>query len=140
MLKSRNLLSTRPSGGTYARDALGDSITEPLADVDFHLAIAEASHNVVLLHVMRSLFKLLHKSVELSFGKLYLKDSGRKIIREQNKAIMDAILSVDAELAKEESYSHISYVKETLEQFSREEKRSRKSQERLEKITRELQH
>ncbi|MCP4431020.1 MAG: FCD domain-containing protein [Gammaproteobacteria bacterium] len=202
LLKSRNLLSTRPGGGTYAREVLGDSMTgslddllvdnveiaqdmlefrhalegvsafyaakrateadkqiiqlrfeqvcnkqeqsnaqeEAMADVDFHLAIAEASHNVVLLHVMRSLFKLLHKSVELSFGKLYLKDSGRKIIREQHKAIMDAILSGDAELAKEESYSHISYVKETLEQFSREEKRSRKSQERLEKITRELRH
>ncbi len=202
LLKSRNLLSTRPGGGTYAREVLGDSMTgslddllvdnveiaqdmlefrhalegvsafyaakrateadkqiiqlrfeqvcnkqeqsnaqeEAMADVDFHLAIAEASHNVVLLHVMRSLFKLLHKSVELSFGKLYLNDSGRDIIREQHKDIMDAILSGDEELAKEKSYSHISHVKETLEQFSREEKRSRKSQERLEKITRELQH
>lgn len=202
LLKSRNLLTSRPGGGNYAQEALGDSIIEPLdellannvdiaqdmlefrhalegisayyaamrateadkqiiklrfeqvcnkqkqadiedearADVDFHLAIAEASHNVVLLHVMRSLFKLLHKSVELSFGKLYLNTSGRDIIREQHEAIMEAILSGDAELAREKSYSHINFVKETLERFSREEKRNRKSQERLEKITRELQH
>lgn len=202
LLKSRNLLTSRPGGGNYAKEALGESIIDPLdellannsdiaqdmlefrhalegisayyaamrateadkqiiqlrfeqvcnkqkqsdieveakADVDFHLAIAEASHNVVLLHVMRSLFKSLHKSVELSFGKLYLNASGRDIIREQHQAIMDAVLSGDAELARESSYSHISYVKETLERFSREEKRNRKSQERLEKITRELQH
>ncbi len=202
LLKSRNLLTSRPGGGNYVLEALGETIIEPLdellannsdivqdmlefrhalegisayyaamrateadkqiirlrfdqvcnkqaqsdvedeakADVDFHLAIAEASHNVALLHVMRSLFKSLHKSVELSFGKLYLNSSGREVIREQHEAIMDAVLCGDAELAKEKSYSHISYVKETLEGISREEKRSRKSQERLERITRELQH
>ena len=201
LLKSRNLLVSRPGGGTYARDTLGDTITEPLddvlvnnpevaqdmlefrhalegisafyaaqratdadkkiiqmrfeqvcnkqqqsdvqdeamADVDFHLSIAEASHNVVLLHVMRSLFKLLHKSVELSFGKLYLDDSGRDIIRDHHQQIMDAVLAGDAELARDSAHTHIGYVKETLERFNREEARNRISMERLERITRDLQ-
>ncbi len=34
---------------------------ETKADADFHLAIAEASHNAVLLHTMRALFTLLQK-------------------------------------------------------------------------------
>ena len=197
-LKSRNLLVTRPGGGTYAENAIGDTLTDPLvtllsndpsvaqdllefrytleglsayyaaeratdadkqiiklrydsmmkahenlsaaeeaaADVDFHLSIAEASHNVVLLHVMRSLFTLLHKSVELSFEKLYIDRSGRKTIPEQHELILNAILSGDAEGAREEAYKHINYIQAALNRFNREELRNRTSQQRLERITR----
>jgi len=115
-----------------------DVQNEAAADVDFHLAIAEASHNVVLLHVMRSLFSLLHKSVELSFGKLYINDSGKSMVREQHEQIKDAILAGDAELARNNAYLHINYVKESLQRFTLENQRNQKSMERLEKITRDL--
>ncbi len=52
---------------------------------------------------------------------------------------MKAILPGDVGLAKKMAHAHINYVQETLEGLSREEKRNRKSQERLEKVTRELQ-
>ncbi len=201
LLKSKNLLASRPGGGTYAKVSLGDSLTEPLvdllasspamaqdllefrhalegisayyaalratdidhkiiqlrfdqfcksqynpdsqkeaaADVDFHLSIAEASHNLVLLHVMRSMFELLHRSVELSFKNLYVDDKGREIIREQHQRIMEAILAGDGEAARANAYEHINFVKETLEKVSRQERRNQKSMERLQKINRDLQ-
>jgi len=201
LLKSRNLLVSRPGGGTYAEASLGDSLTEPLvdllanspamaqdllefrhalegisayyaairateadrkiiqlrfdqfcksqynpdsqkeaaADVDFHLSIAEASHNLVLLHVMRSLFNLIHRSVELSFKKLYIDDNGREVIREQHQRIMDAILAGDGEAARGNAYEHINFVKETLEKVSMQARRNQKSLERLQRITRDLQ-
>ena len=39
------------------------SIKRYMADVDFHLAIAEATHNMVLLHMMRALFSLLRQHI-----------------------------------------------------------------------------
>jgi transcriptional regulator, GntR family len=42
------------------------------ADVRFHLAIAEASHNVVLLQTMRGFFDLLQSSVKQSRQRMYL--------------------------------------------------------------------
>ncbi|WP_020559168.1 FCD domain-containing protein [Thiofilum flexile] len=49
----------------------GNPLEEAQADAAFHLAIAEASHNLVLLHVMRSLFDLLQNSISHSLDKLY---------------------------------------------------------------------
>lgn len=43
----------------------GDSAQAAVADAEFHLAIAEASHNVVLIQMMRSLFDLLQYNVLL---------------------------------------------------------------------------
>ena len=39
-----------------------DPTEEAQLDAEFHMAIVEASHNVVLLHVMRSLFSLLQEA------------------------------------------------------------------------------
>ena len=46
----------------------GDAVVEAKADADFHLAIGEASHNVVLVHVMRSLFSLLRSTSSKRFS------------------------------------------------------------------------
>ncbi len=116
-----------------------DSQEEAAADVDFHLSIAEASHNLVLLHVMRNLFDLVHRSVELSFKKLYVDEGGREIIREHHQRIMDAILSGDGEAARDNAHEHINFVKETLDRVTRQEQRNQVSMERLRKITRNLE-
>lgn len=42
------------------------------ADVRFHLAIAEASHNIVLLQTMRGFFDVLQSSVKHSRQRMYL--------------------------------------------------------------------
>ena len=50
---------------------LGDDDEAARADARFHLAIAEASHNVVLIQLMRSLFDLLQFNVVLGRRKVY---------------------------------------------------------------------
>ncbi len=108
-----------------------DFDAEAIADVDFHLAIAEASHNLVLLHVMRSMFQLLHRSIELSFQKLYLAPSAPTAIPEQHRMIMDAILQGDSGLARETAHDHIEYVEKTLLEMSRRKTREERSLHRL---------
>lgn len=117
----------------YAQE---DYEAEARADVDFHLSIAEASHNVVLLHVMRSLFELLHRSIALSFQQIYRAPSARRTIPEQHAAILRAVLDGDAEAARERACEHIDYVRRSLDELDRAGDRNNNSQRRLQKLAR----
>jgi GntR family transcriptional repressor for pyruvate dehydrogenase complex len=55
----------------YARDDKVSRAEEGAADARFHLAIAEASHNAVLLHTIRGLFDLLKRNVVTNIGGMY---------------------------------------------------------------------
>ncbi len=63
------------------------------ADVRFHLAIAEASHNIVLLQTMRGFFDVLQSSVKHSRQRMYRYPSFSQLT-EQHQAVIDAILPV----------------------------------------------
>ncbi len=63
------------------------------ADVRFHLAIAEASHNIVLLQTMRGFFDVLQSSVKHSRQRMYPVPRFSQLT-EQHQAVIDAILPV----------------------------------------------
>ena len=50
--------------------AEGSLEEEAAADAEFHLAIAEAAHNPVLLHVMRTMFLLLRDNIVGNLGSM----------------------------------------------------------------------
>ncbi|MEO0912134.1 MAG: GntR family transcriptional regulator, partial [Pseudomonadota bacterium] len=56
-------------------------------DVDFHMAIIEASHNVVMLHMMRSMFELLKEGVFYNRQTLFSLRTTRRDLLEQHRAI-----------------------------------------------------
>ena len=71
----------------YARvDEVGRA-EEGEADASFHLAIAEASHNAVLLHTIRGLFDLLKRNVVTNIGGMYKQ-------RSETRAILISIIAV----------------------------------------------
>ncbi|WP_034950812.1 transcriptional regulator LldR [Erwinia oleae] len=88
-----------------------------LADVRFHLAIAEASHNVVLLQTMRGFFDLLQTSVKQSRQRMYLVPPVFAKLSEQHQAVMDAILAGDADGARKAMMAHLGFVHTTLKRF-----------------------
>lgn len=92
-----------------------DRRVEAEADYAFHLSIAEASHNVVLPHAMRSLQQLMKHGVEINLKDLYTSDERRQKIREQHTAMLEAVLGGDAEGAKESASRHLDYVRDTME-------------------------
>jgi GntR family L-lactate dehydrogenase operon transcriptional regulator len=71
--------------------AHGDSAAAAVADANFHLAIAEASHNVVLIQMMRSLFDLLQYNVFLGRKKVYEHPISADLLSDQHFQVMDAI-------------------------------------------------
>lgn len=92
----------------------GDHAAEARADADFHLSIAEASHNLVLLQVMRGLFDLLQSSIWESREKLYLSPRTFEPLSQQHRALMEAIVSGDPGAAREAAQSHLRFVHDAL--------------------------
>ncbi|WP_299998486.1 transcriptional regulator LldR [uncultured Cedecea sp.] len=83
------------------------------ADVRFHLAIAEASHNLVLLQTMRGFFDLLQSSVQHSRQHMYTTPAIFTRLTEQHDELLQAILAADPERAKQAAQLHLGFVHAT---------------------------
>ncbi|PPC77989.1 transcriptional regulator PdhR [Pokkaliibacter plantistimulans] len=105
---------------------------EVAADVDFHLAIAEAAHNMVLLHTMRSLFSLLQKNIFGNLSQIYPKTDYRKQIHNQHAILLDAICRGNPEEARRAAHTHLAYVEEVLLEFGKEKTRLLRAMRRSE--------
>lgn len=115
----------------YANSAKSCRVEEGLADASFHLAIAEASHNVVLLHTIRGLFDLLRGNVVTNIGGMYTQRSEtRDMLIAQHRALYQAIKAGDAEQARHLSNQHIEYVCEVLAEVDEEQLRVQRSERR----------
>ena len=57
-----------------------DPVDEAEADADLHIAVYEAAHNVVLLHVMRALAQMLRADVFYNRDKLYSRRGVRDLL------------------------------------------------------------
>ncbi|TKU82941.1 transcriptional regulator LldR [Citrobacter sp. wls708] len=93
------------------------------ADVRFHLAIAEASHNVVLLQTMRGFFDVLQSSVKQSRQRMYLVPPVFSQLTEQHQAVLDTIVAGDADGARKAMMAHLSFVHTTIKQFDEDQAR-----------------
>ncbi len=105
------------------------------ADARFHLMIAEASHNVVLLQTMRGLFGLLHSSVLQSHQQMFASQQVVSRLTEQHWHLLQAILSGDASAARLAAGSHLSFVHKTTQQLDEDYAR----QQRVMRLPDELQ-
>lgn len=115
----------------YADGSKATRAEEGAADARFHLAIAEASHNAVLLHTIRGLFDLLKHNVVTNIGGMYLqRGETRERLREQHRALFEAIIEGRADEARERASLHIDYVREVLEEAQLEVKRLARAQRR----------
>jgi len=100
---------------------------EVVADVEFHLAIAEAAHNMVLLHMMRALFDLLKQHITENLNEIYPQQNTRASIHAQHKLLMQAIFEGDPEKAQSASHAHFASVEEALLEQGKENTRLERS-------------
>ncbi|WP_419799232.1 MAG: FCD domain-containing protein [Terasakiella sp.] len=194
-LEKQGLVETRQGGGTFVKNFLGPSLTDPLMqmfqthpdtasdfvefrsiiegnaayfaalrstdadreilkncfeamerahqeddpheeadiDADFHLAIAEASHNVVLLHIMRAMVNVLREGVFYNRMQLYTRRGARDLLLKQHRAIYEPVMSGDPDEARKAAKAHLAYVQDVMRDLEREELRQNVSQQRLER-------
>ncbi len=111
-----------------------DSEHEARADAEFHLSIAEAAHNVVLLHTMRALFTLLKQNIVSNLHYLYEEEVMRTRIKEQHTRLKNAVLARDPQESRSAAHDHLAYVEEILLEKSRAESRNMRSLRRLQNL------
>ena len=102
------------------RRAARDPLADADLDVDFHMAVAEASHNVALVHVMRGVFNLMRSNMMRSREVLYRQPGNVKLLDEQHVAIVKAIVARNAEAARDAANLHLSFIQTSLREASTE--------------------
>ncbi len=87
---------------------------EAQLDADFHMAIIEASHNVIMLHMMRSMYDLLRQGVFYNRQMMFQQRATREAILDQHRAINQALQQRDPFKAKQAVEKHLSFVETCL--------------------------
>ncbi len=96
-----------------------DFTKEAELDVEFHQAIGESAHNIVLLHTLRSCYRLLADGVFYNRVQLYRYPGSREKLLGQHRAIYDAVMAGDRDLARRAAVNHIDYVEAVIRDVER---------------------
>jgi len=109
-----------------------DPSDEARLDAEFHLAVIEASHNVIMLHMMRSIFELLRQGVFYNRQVMFRNRITREQLLGQHRAINAAIQARDPAAARSAAILHLDYVEAAYTDQLRAEKHEAIAKRRLE--------
>ena len=112
-----------------------DPSDEAELDAEFHMAIIEASHNVIMLHMLRSMFELLRQGVFYNRQVMFRNRMTRDQLLDQHRAINAAIQSRDPQAARAAVGAHMAYVEQAFHDQMRAEKHESIARQRLEQET-----
>jgi GntR family transcriptional repressor for pyruvate dehydrogenase complex len=87
---------------------------EAALDAEFHLSIIEASHNVIMLHMMRSMYQLLREGVFYNRQIMFRQRTTRATLLDQHRVINDALQARDPDAARKAVEDHLNYVESCL--------------------------
>lgn len=108
---------------------------EAALDVEFHSAVGECAHNIILLHTLRSCYRLLSEGVFYNRAMIYGFPGAREKLLAQHLAIYDGIMAGDAEAARRAAEAHIDFVASAMVDAERSGEWERVSRLRLEQRT-----
>ncbi|ODT60863.1 MULTISPECIES: FadR/GntR family transcriptional regulator [Paracoccus] len=94
--------------------ATPDPQAEAALDADFHMAIVEASHNLIALHMMRTMQDLLRQGMLFNRPRIFASPDLRDRILDQHIAINDALQMRDGPQARAALEEHLDLVAQTL--------------------------
>jgi len=127
----RDLL-TRTVEAMKASHRHSDFAEEAAHDVEFHSAVGECAHNIVLLHTLRACYRLLSQGVFYNRSRIYTIAGVREKLLDQHLAIYDAVMAGDPVAARHAAQSHIDFVAGAVQDAERSSDRERVSRLRLE--------
>ena len=97
-----------------AAHAKRDPTDEAELDANFHMAIIEASHNVVMLHMMRSMYDLLRQGVFYNRQVMFRNRQTRDALLDQHRAINAAIQARNPSEARAAVAAHLGFVETAM--------------------------
>ena len=102
------------------RKAIEEGRSWEKQDADFHLGIAQATHNTIQTHMMSTIYDLLRESIAKVF-----KDGAKvKKLLDQHHRIFSAIKNHSPEKARERILEHLNYVESEVKAFTDQKKSS----------------
>ena len=114
LMEARRILDPAIAGESAMRATPSDLMPLPRdraqADFDFHLVLAEATHNFVFVNITRMNFDLILATHDRIYN--LLDDKGAFL--NEHREMYDAILDHDAERAREAASRHIDRIYRTL--------------------------
>ncbi len=116
----------------HSRNAAED---EAHLDAQFHMAIIEASHNVVMLHMMRSMYDLLRQGVFYNRQMMFQQRTTRHAILDQHRAINTALQDRDPNGARQAVDHHLSFVERCMADQQKASRNEAIAQQRLQHET-----
>jgi len=105
-----------------AADARRGPADEAALDAAFHMAIIEASHNVIMLHMMRSIYDLLRQGVFYNRQIMFRQRTTRSQLLDQHRAINAALQARDPEAARQAVEAHLDFVARALAEHRQAER------------------
>ena len=121
--------------GAYAA-AEDDPGREVEADVEFHLVLADASHNMVLTHVMRSMIDLIRADMSFNIGRLRRREEDHAPLKNHHREIFEAVVAGDADAACDAANRHLNFVEQKLRENIKHHVREARATRRLQRSTR----
>ena len=104
---------------------------EAALDAAFHMAIIEASHNVIMLHMMRSMYELLSEGVFYNRQVIFSQRTTRDTLLDQHRAINTALQARDPAAARAAVEAHLDFVGRSLADQQRMERNEAVARQRL---------
>ncbi len=113
--------------------ALEDPTDEADSDVALHGLLYDASHNVLMLHIMTVLADLMRKNIFYNREQLYRRAGVRDALLSQHMAIGEAVLRSDPIAAERAAAEHIRFTQATISEIRLDEMRLATSLRRIDR-------
>lgn len=97
----------------------GDFQHEADIDVEFHNAVGECAHNIILLHTLRSCYRLLSEGVFQNRLLVFTLPGARDELLAQHRAIHAAVKAANPAAARKAAMDHITYVERSMVEAER---------------------
>ncbi|RUO26603.1 pyruvate dehydrogenase complex transcriptional repressor PdhR [Aliidiomarina minuta] len=109
-----------------------DTKNQAAALMNFYVAVTEASHNVVLLHLVRGMQELLMENMRQNLEVLNSRSEIRAQLQKHRASIVEAILAGQPVQARDACHQHLAYIEGTLLKLNRDHTRLQRSLRRSE--------
>lgn len=108
-----------------------DPTEEARLDVELHIAVSDACHNIVMTQSLRSIYNLLQHGVFHNRHLLYGHKGGRDALLAQHRAIHDAVMARDPGKAEAAVRAHMKAVGDAWRESDSETMRIQTAERRL---------
>lgn len=95
--------------------------------MQFYLAVTAASHNIVLLHMVRGVQDILTENIRQNLEVLNPRSDIRQQLNTHRASIVEAILAGQPEQARDACHQHLAYIEAALLQLNRDHQRRQRS-------------